>query len=40
MDKGHFDLTAEAVLAAGVLVGFLLGVMLITLAMLLKGCMS
>ena len=38
MDKGNFDLTAEAVLAGGILVGFLLGVTLITLAMLLKGC--
>mgnify|MGYP001203898025 CR=1 FL=1 len=40
MDNDHFDLTAEAVLAGGILVGFLLGVTLITLAMLLKGCMS
>jgi hypothetical protein len=36
----HFDLTAEAVLAGGILVGFLLGLALITVAMLLKGYMS
>jgi len=40
MDNDHFDLPAEAVLAGGILVGFLLGVMLITLAMLLRGCIS
>lgn len=40
MDNDHCDLTAEAVLAGGILVGFLLGVMLITLAMLLRGCIS
>lgn len=39
-DDEHFYLTAEAVLAGGILVGFLLGLALITVAMLLKGCVS
>ena len=39
-DDDCFDLAAEAVLAGGILVGFLLGLALITVAMLLKGCVS